>query len=250
MRLLEELAANACPGMRWVLVDGWAVRFADGYTRRANSVLPLYPGRACRLDERIARCEALMAREGLAPTFKLFPEAEPPSLDLELERRGYERRAETAVMVLDGIAGKLPASPAGFRFSVAQEVREPWFGLYAENGGLDARRQAAARVLMANIEPEKRFLALEGPDGIAGTALVVIEHGWAGIFDVVVRKDLRGRGLGRLLMQRVLAEAAAEGAERSYLQVMAENTTAVGLYRSLGYRVAYPYWYRVKEPRA
>ena len=249
MRLLEEISANACPGLRWALVDGWAVRFADGYTRRANSVLPLYPGRS-GLDARIAHCEALMAGEGLAPTFKLFPEAEPSDLDAELARRGYVRQGETCVMVLDRLDGACRDVPAGFRFSVASEVREPWFDLYARNGGLDERKRRAARALMANIVPERRFVLLEGEDGVAGTALAVLEDGWAGIFDVVVRPDLRGRGLGRLLMERTLAEAASGGAERSYLQVLGDNAPAVSLYRSLGYRVAYPYWYRVKERQA
>jgi hypothetical protein len=46
-------------------------------------------------------------------------------------------------------------------------------------------------------------------------------------------------------MARVLAEDAAAGARRSYLQVVAGNVPAESLYRNLGYTVAYPYWYRV-----
>jgi GNAT superfamily N-acetyltransferase len=245
MRHLEELAANAWPGLHTALVEGWVVRFADGYSRRANSVLPLRDG-SSSLDVRIARCEELFRREGLAPTFKLFPEAEPQGLEPELERRGYERQACTSVMVLEDLRRPHPISPLNFSVQTAERLSDPWFELYAKDHATPGRNVETARTIMEHIIPETRYVLLEGEDGPAACALAVIEDRWAGIFDVVVRKDLRGKGLGRYLMERTLLEAEAAGAERSYLQVMDENHPAVSLYRSMGYRVAYPYWYRVK----
>jgi len=37
VRGLEERAFNAWPALQTVLVDGWAFRWANGYTKRANS---------------------------------------------------------------------------------------------------------------------------------------------------------------------------------------------------------------------
>ena len=100
---------------------------------------------------------------------------------------------------------------------------------------------------MEHIVPLCRFVLLNGEDGPSACALTVVEDGWAGIFDVAVRKDLRGRGLGRQIMAIAIEQAAVSGARRSYLQVIRGNRPAEQLYLSLGYRVAYPYWYRVKK---
>jgi len=50
-----------------------------------------------------------------------------------------------------------------------------------------------------------------------------------------VADDARGRGLGRVLMLRLIAEALARGARQVFLEVRADNPSAQGLYRSLGF---------------
>ncbi|WP_166671217.1 ribosomal protein S18-alanine N-acetyltransferase [Cryobacterium psychrophilum] len=50
-----------------------------------------------------------------------------------------------------------------------------------------------------------------------------------------VAEDARGRGLGRVLMLRLIAEALERGARQVFLEVRADNPSAQGLYRSLGF---------------
>jgi hypothetical protein len=42
VRQFEELTINTWPSLQTCCYDGWILRFARGYTRRANSVYPLY----------------------------------------------------------------------------------------------------------------------------------------------------------------------------------------------------------------
>ena len=41
IQTIEELSLNALPCLQQILDDGWVLRLAEGYTKRANSVTPL-----------------------------------------------------------------------------------------------------------------------------------------------------------------------------------------------------------------
>ena len=75
----------------------------------------------------------------------------------------------------------------------------------------------------------------EGPAlvAVAGTHLVAREEGVAAIGNVYTRRDRRGRGLGRLMMNAVLGDLA--GIETIGLNVRADNDAALHLYESLGF---------------
>lgn len=55
------------------------------------------------------------------------------------------------------------------------------------------------------------------------------------ILDVAVDSRFRGCGLGRMLVERVLSFCRDGGAEFVSLEVRASNSTAIGLYRRLGF---------------
>jgi ribosomal protein S18 acetylase RimI-like enzyme len=57
-----------------------------------------------------------------------------------------------------------------------------------------------------------------------------------------VRSNHRGRGLGRRLVETVLAEAKYVGYRRVVLDTLANMEAAQALYRSLGFRPTQPYY--------
>ena len=56
------------------------------------------------------------------------------------------------------------------------------------------------------------------------------------ILNVAVRSDCRGRGVGRMLVERAVAECRARGADFVSLEVRPSNEAALALYRTLGFR--------------
>ncbi|HEU0257239.1 MAG TPA: GNAT family N-acetyltransferase [Microbacteriaceae bacterium] len=59
--------------------------------------------------------------------------------------------------------------------------------------------------------------------------------GDADIQTLAVRQECRGRGLGRLLLQALLAEASRRRAARVFLEVRADNPVAQHLYETAGF---------------
>jgi [ribosomal protein S18]-alanine N-acetyltransferase len=59
------------------------------------------------------------------------------------------------------------------------------------------------------------------------------------LVNVAVHPDLRGRGLGRKLLNHLLREAEIRGAGKIFLEVRPSNEAAIGLYERLGFKVLY-----------
>lgn len=55
------------------------------------------------------------------------------------------------------------------------------------------------------------------------------------IYGVQVRKDLRGKGLGKLLMMAIIAISKKEGLRKLLLHVDSENVIAINLYKKFGF---------------
>ena len=75
----------------------------------------------------------------------------------------------------------------------------------------------------------------DDPDEVAGYVVFWLVADEIHLLDLAVAPGQRGRGVGRLLAERVLDEARSTGARLTTLEVAEDNATARGLYESLGF---------------
>jgi len=243
---VEEASLNAWPALQTYLFDGWLARFANGYTKRANSVTPLYPG-ALDLAAKIDQIERLYRRQNLPPIFRLPSFAEVGAVDGRLAARGYKKFDETSVQALD----------LSFCFAVQSERAfilpgrsgmESWLGSFHDLSGSNPQRadDATHQQMLRNIIGETGYMVLMVEGEVVACGLAVANNGYVGIFDVVVAAEHRRRGYGTELMESLLDWAVNQYARYAYLQVMAANTPAINLYAKLKFTELYRYWYRAK----
>ena len=91
--------------------------------------------------------------------------------------------------------------------------------------------------------PDGRLLLAECDGQLAGcVALHKLEDGICEMKRLYLRPQFRGRGLGRALVDRVIAEARQIGYSRMRLDTVEPvMKDAVGLYRKIGFREIAPY---------
>ena len=138
---IEELSMNAWPSLQTLLLDGWVLRFAAGYTRRANAVCPLYPSSQA-LDARIQACERLYRDRGLPVVFKMTAAAQPANLDGVLAAQGYTLDAPTSVQTLTLSNRALAPAPCA---QLTGSFSEEWLAAYCRMTGVSTAREATLR---------------------------------------------------------------------------------------------------------
>lgn len=243
IRTIEERALNAWPALQVLLLDGWVLRFAEGYTRRANSVNPLYPPHNSLVDQ-IAACEQCYSLRGLPVVFKLTPASQPQGLDEVLARRGYTAEAPTAVQTLDL---RRPLQAPTHSATLEEALSTTWLESFAALGGLRDRQRDILSRMLGHLVPRACYATLyEGSESVA-CGLAVLEGEYLGLFDIVTAATRRRHGYATQLLSNLLAWGQRGGARTAYLQVMCDNVPALRLYDRLGFHECYQYAYRCKR---
>jgi ribosomal protein S18 acetylase RimI-like enzyme len=240
-RHVEEAALSAWPATQQIIYDGWLLRFGGGYTRRSNSVTPLYES-TLDLDDKITYCAARYRERKLRPVFRITPFDTSHGLDQALERHGYFREAPSLTQVCD-LSDLTLAPPDNLR----DDPLDRWIEQFCRLRSDSAAIQQAHRTILQTI-PSRCFLGslVDESGAVTACGLAVLEGAYAGLFDVIVDPAQRGRGYGTALMAGLLHWARAGGGRYAYLQVMRGNAPARHVYEAkFGFETVYDYWYRV-----
>ena len=244
----------------------WRLRWADGFTGRANSVLAVGdPGRPASEALR-AVCDFAHDR-GIPPMVQVVRDspnehaiAASGWLPATSHGAGHEvvvltaplapRRSFRRERCASGPSGRIfpresdASGPphASFVPKVADEPTPGWWELVL---GSDAGTEAARAVLTGG---KVGYGVAE--DGEVTTAAVrgALVDGWLHVGRLAVRSEHRRRGLASALMAALGAWGVEQGADRAVLQVAEGNTGALALYAGLGYAPHHRYRYWVPAP--
>ncbi|MFF5423205.1 MULTISPECIES: GNAT family N-acetyltransferase [unclassified Streptomyces] len=215
----------------------WTLRAAGGFTRRANSVLPLGdPGMP--VPEALERVREWYEARKLPAIVQAATGAEGTQelLCAQLERRGWRREisAEVRIGALAPV-GDVDADVAAVR--LARTADDTWLRRYRRFGEVDA----TARAVLAS-GPSVWFASVPGPGEVpAAIGRCVVDGRWAGFLAVEVDPEQRRRGLATAVMTALARRALEEGASAAWLQVETENDGARALYDGLGFATHHHY---------
>ncbi|KRE15707.1 hypothetical protein ASE63_15770 [Bosea sp. Root381] len=238
----ERRIVNAWPAPATLVIGDWVLRFASGYSGRANSASPLRPGAELTEDE-FAFIEELYRADGLPPCLRLTPLVAEATRAAALAR-GYRVR-DASFGMIGGLDETLPAPEPDLQIE-ARPSQEWIAGVASQQTGPKANAaQLAAIVEKVRLPAAFATLVIEGEP--VGYGMSVAERGMAEIGSVIVDADHRGKGLGRRLILGLMGWARLQDCDAAYLQVDQSNAVGLRLYESLGFRKLYAYETRIIE---
>jgi len=228
IRELEAVAQAVWPTAVSDECGMWLLRASRDNTLHRSSVLPTgarpfgEPG--MEIDEAIHKVDGFYRKNSLPPTITV-PIPAYTKLDEYLETSGWIVAAEINIMVID--TNDLPPSdkPETFTLKTSTEPTTEWL---AVNG-----QQFTSEVL----QYPANYLSIFIADQIVASGRIAFTDNWGVITHVFVTHEYRRRGIGRLIMYALADTAREQGCSRLTLQVDSNNSPALSLCESLGFRL-------------
>lgn len=243
IKKIEDMSLNAWPSHQIQFYDGWLLRFSYFYTHRTNSVEQMGPS-TIPIAEKITNCEQEYKRWGTPAVFKISPLV-PEYFDSLLKERGYEIQHSTDSMIAD-LTEELPVPNPNVTVDINNIISDTWINaLFALKNTTNIMHRSVVPSMYHAI-PKRTLCASITLNGkIAATGLGIMDRDYIGIYAIHVHPDFRRQHIASTLCTTLLNEGRKRGAKHAYLQVVSDNTPAIRLYSSLGFRYLYTYWFRV-----
>lgn len=233
---LEHLSDLTWPADEIKEIGKWRLRISDGFTMRANSVLPTGAGPFGEpnldLGKAVDEVVKIYQEKGLTPTFTL-PLPLYEELDNYLAGLGWKVKIGAEYLVND-IPVSLNLESADFQIVTTSEPTPEWLALQSDHQLERIMRNYQAHY--AEIKFDNQTVAI---------GRIATFGKWSLATRVYVNPKFRGKGIGALLMRALMAAAKGDGATKIGLQVDSENGAGLALYKSMGFRFHHSYNYRV-----
>ena len=236
---LQAIAATGWGFAERAFIGGWDLRAGGGHTSRANSALPVGDS-GFPLKQTLEKVQEWYGERDLPARVQTVVGS---PLDQAIAALGHletERPALRQSAPLGPALENLKSSTDPHRVAkLTKELPEDYFTAYRRGYGIPE-----FKAILTSGDAPIAFAVVRGDSGEAlsvGRVAIDAKSGYAGIAAVATAEHARRRGLARIVLRDLLAFAAEQGAENTYLEVDGENAPALALYASLGYTTAHRY---------
>jgi len=233
---LEQLSDVTWPATETIEFGKWRLRISDGFTMRANSVLPTGAAPigepAAPLIDAVDHVIKIYSEKNLTPTFTI-PLPLYQELDEYLESQGWPIKVGAQFLIKD-IGIEALGENSKFIFEVSDKPSPDWLSLQSDHRLENLMNRYPARYGL--IKSGAKIIAV-GRIATLGT--------WSIATRLFVDPSQRGKGVAKYLMNKLIEVAKTDGATKVGLQVDIENAAALALYKSMGFREHHSYRYRV-----
>ena len=228
---LEKLSDLTWPAQEIVEYGKWRLRISDGFSMRANSVLPIGEP-PIDLASAVDEITHIYREKKLKPTFSI-PLPIFDELDKYLEQHGWNIKIDANFLIRDIGAIEVSSDPQ-FSIEILDYPSEEWLETNSDQPLEKIMRRYPAR-----------YGAIKIGEQIIAVGRIATLGSWSIVTRLFVNPSFRGKGVAKNLMNNLLSAAVSDGATKVALQVDNENGAALALYQSMGFTTHHKFVYRI-----
>ena len=245
VKKIQEIFLDSWPAKDYYFLNGWILRFNDGITDRANSVIPLsYWGKNVNND--IGEVEKIYEKLNLNPSFMIFDFCEPKNLNSLLIEREYSFISPTEVMTAKFNDLTFSNINEIYNYELNDFRTSDFSRFISKFSHWSDADQINIKELNERIKiPEKKYLLVKlNGNIIASLMAVLVRSKYLYIADVLVHPKYRKKKIATTMLYRLLKDwAIRKGTQFIWLQVEESNKVAHKMYDNLGMTTLFKYSY-------